>query len=440
MKEGFLLFLNFFLICFESIMAAYLGRCFFQKRYGSAVYVLAVCVLTGLSNLFFFFFGSIPIVKFIFGICLHAVWISIVFQVNIIKSVFTSLLLLSYWIIVDSLFIMCISSFGGNDTNLIFASPYAYYLMCFGGKALELLGIVILSAFAKKHFQIWTMSWMEWLRILFFPLSTLLISIELTHMFFMAPNLAKELSLCAGILLLADVMSVFLLDHMEKQQLAIRDRAILQQDLKTERESISAWVTAYREERKRSHDFQNQLSVLRGMVAERVSDETFLQYIDSLLNVKLPATRYINTNRPVADVLLSQKAAIAKSKHISFQMHLDDLSDFPLPDDELVVVLANLLDNAIEACELISDARQRYILIKIQCKPDVTYLHIENPTAEPVTIKGNRVITSRKDSASHGFGLQNVATILRMHQALYTLTYQEADSVFCFSAQILTDP
>lgn len=421
-------------------MAAYLGSCFFQRRYGRTGYVLAVCVLSGLSSLFLFFFGNAPIAKFIFCLALHTVWISIVFRVNLVKSIFTSLLLLSYWMIVDSLFMMCISSLSGSDTSLILESPYAYYLMCFGGKTTELLGIVIMSAFAKRHFQIWTMSWVEWLRVLFFPLATLWISMELLHMFYMAPDLASELSLCACILLSADVMSVFLLDHMEKQQLAIRDRAILQQDLKTERESISAWVTAYREERKRSHDFQNQLSVLRGMVAENVSDETFLQYIDSLLNVKLPATRYINTNRPVADVLLSQKAAIAKSKDISFQMHLDDLSSFPLPDDELVVVLANLLDNAIEACELISDERLRYILIKIQCRPDVTYLHIENPTVKPVTIKNNRVITSRKGSASHGFGLQNVATILEMHQALYTLNYQEADSVFSFSAQFLTNP
>lgn len=51
-------------------------------------------------------------------------------------------------------------------------------------------------------------------------------------------------------------MSIFLLDHLEKQQIAIRNNVILEQDLKIERESISSWVSAYREERKRSHDFQ----------------------------------------------------------------------------------------------------------------------------------------------------------------------------------------
>lgn len=80
------------------------------------------------------------------------------------------------------------------------------------------------------------------------------------------------------------------------------------------------------------------------------------------------------------------------NKNISFQMQLDDLSQFPLPDDELVVVLANLLDNAIEACELISDKSLRYILIKIHCSPAVTYLMSKILLAEPVTIKNKLLL------------------------------------------------
>lgn len=434
-----LFLLNFFLVCFENIMAAYLSGCFFQRRYKKGIYVFSVCVLVGLSNLFFALWGSSSAVKLVFGITLHTIWICIIFQSNIVTALFTSVLLLSFWGIVDNLFLMCISFFSGNQAELFFTSPYAYYLMCFGAKTVELIGITALGKFSKQHFQPHMLSWAEWLRTLFFPFAALLISMELLHMFYISPDLANELSLCACILLFADVMSVFLLDHLEKQQVAIRDNVILQQNLKAEKESISTWVAAYREERKRSHDFQNQLSILRGLVEENAPSEQFLQYLDSLLNIKLPATRYIDTNRPVADVLLSQKSVIARNKGISFQMQLDDLSAFPLSDDELVVVLANLLDNAIEACELIPEEQRRYILIKIQCRPDVTYLHIENPTVESVTIKKNQVVASRKKTNAHGFGLQNVATILGRHQALFVLNYQEADGVFSFSAQILAD-
>lgn len=420
-------------------MAAYFGSCFFPRKLGKVAFFFAVCALAGISTMFLELWGNAPGLKLLFALLLHTVWIIIVFHPNFILSLFTAALLLSYWWIMDSLFLMCVSLFGKNNTEIMVKSPYAYYLMCFAAKSLEVLGIVILSAMVKKRFQVYLMHWPDWLRIIFFPTATLLVSIQLLHMYYIAPELAKNLVFSSCVLLLADVMSVFLLDHLEKQQVAIRDNVILQQDLKTERESISAWVAAYREERKRSHDFQNQLSVLRGLVEENAPSERFLQYLDSLLNINLPATRYIDTNRPVADVLLSQKSVIARNKGIPFQMQLDDLSAFPLSDDELVVVLANLLDNAIEACERIPEETSRYILIKVQCTPDVTYLHIENPTVEPVTIKKNQVVASRKKSNAHGFGLQNVATILGRHQALFVLNYQETDGVFSFSAQILSN-
>ena len=434
--NGILILFNFLLVCFESIMAAYLSDCFFERRYSRTAFVLATCILAGLSNLIFAVWGSTPIIKLIFGITLHAIWICVVFRTNIVKAVFTAALLLSFWVIVDNLLLMCISLFSGNNSTSVWTSPYAYYLMCFGAKIIELLAIAILGVFSKRKFQPYTLSWTEWLRTLFFPLTALFVSLELLHIYYKSPESASELSICACILLLADVMSIFLLDHLEKQQIAIRNSAIWEQDLKIERESISSWVSAYREERKQSHDFQNQLSVLRGLVEEHAEPEQFLKYLDSLLNIKLPATRYIDTNRPVADVVLSQKSAIAINKDISFQMQLDDLSQFPLPDDELVVVLSNLLDNAIEACELISNKDLRYILIKIQYSPAVTYLHVENSTATPVTIKNNHIV-SHKKVTGHGYGLQNIRTILERHQSLYTLSYQEDDMIFCFSAQIL---
>lgn len=434
--NGILILFNFLLVCFESIMAAYLSDCFFERRYSRTAFVLATCILAGLSNLIFAFWGSTPAIKLSFGITLHTIWICIVFRTNFVKALFTAVLLLSFWGIIDNLFLMCISYLLGNGPAQLWNSPYAYYLMCFGAKIIELLAIATLGVISKKKFHPHSLSWTEWLRTLFFPLTALFVSLELLHIFYESPETANELSICACILLFADVMSIFLLDHLEKQQIAIRNNVILEQDLKVERESISSWVSAYREERKRSHDFQNQLSVLRGLVEERAASEELLQYLDSLLNIKLPATRYIDTNRPVADVVLSQKSAIAMNKNISFQMQLDDLSQFPLPDDELVVVLANLLDNAIEACELISDKSLWYILIKIHCSPAVTYLHVENSTAEPVTIKNNHIVT-HKQSSGHGYGLQNIKTILERHQALYTLSYQEDDMIFCFSAQIL---
>lgn len=429
--------LNYILICFECIMASYLGGCFFKRRFYRVAHILAVLTLFILCIVYLEIFGNNIILKLAIGIILHTVWIKVVFDTSIIKALFLSIFLMSFWYIFDSLCMIGVSALIKIDYRLLSNAPFAYFLLCFGIKIFELFGLIVICTLVKHHAQIWSLSWLDWIRILFFPISSLFISCELVLMYYKSPGLAGQLALCSCILLFADVMSVLLLEHLENQQLAIRDNAILQQDLKNEHESINAWVEAYREERKRSHDFQNQLSVLRGMVDEKSLPEQFLKYLDRLLNVELPKTRYINTNRPVADVLLSQKAAIAKNKNITFQSYLDDLSRFPLSDDELVVVLANLLDNAIAATEQIPDISLRRILIRVQCAPEVSYLYIENTTSETVDIKNNRVVIRRGEYSGHGFGIQNVTTILDRRQALYAFEYHPCDAIFSFSAQLM---
>ena len=137
-------------------MAAYLSDCFFERSYSRTAFVLATCILAGLSNLIFAFWGSTPAIKLSFGITLHTIWICIVFRTNIVKAVFTAALLLSFWVIVDNLLLMCISLFSGNNSTSVWTSPYAYYLMCFGAKIIELLAIAILGVFSKRKFQPFT--------------------------------------------------------------------------------------------------------------------------------------------------------------------------------------------------------------------------------------------------------------------------------------------
>lgn len=436
MNDTILFLLNCTLIGFECVMVTYLSGCFFLRKYSGVIQVVATVILFIFNILYLEFLEDCFPAKIIVGVMLHALWIRTFFRTNFVKPVFFALFIEAFWYIADAAFLAGISALFDIDYNFLLQYPYGYFLICFGIKTIELIGIVILCAFFKRRAQIWTMSWVDWVRILFFPLSSLLISCELVDIYYKAPHLANSLSICACILLCADVMSVFLLDHLENQQLAIRDNAILQQNLKNERESINAWVEAYREERKRSHDFQNQLSVLRGMVDNRVPADQFLGYLDGLLNIELPQTRYINTNRPVADVLLSQKAAVARNWNIEFHMQLDDLSHFPLTDDELVVVFANLIDNAIAACEQITDESQRSIILKIQCNPSVAYLYLENNTAMPVVVKDNRIVTKRYKQNGHGFGIQNVTTILDRCQALYAFMYHPDKCTFSVSIQL----
>ena len=322
-----------------------------------------------------------------------------------------------------------------SATDLL-RDPYAYYILCFCIKAIEIFGIVIARIWITRHFtRDCLINFNSGLRFLLVPFTSLAISIFLTKIFFVVHYIPKEFVFCLLIVLLLDISSIFLLNYLEMQSLNVRDNIILRQGIKSQMDSIESWKGAYEGQRKITHEFKNQLAVLQGMIENNAPKDEVINYLDKLQNVNLPTSIIINTHRMAMDIILSQKLSIAESKNIKFSTQLDDLSDFPLPDQALIIVMTNLIDNAIEACEKIPDKELRYIQLKIKNIDSTSFLYIENSTCEPIKIENNR-ITTKNNSIYHGYGLQNICFVLDKYNAIYSLDYEEKRNVFSFSAQI----
>lgn len=110
-----------------------------------------------------------------------------------------------------------------------------------------------------------------------------------------------------------------------------------------EQDNIVAWMNAYDNQRKQTHEYQNQLSLLHGLAEQEAPDGELVQYLEQLLQTDLSTALFVKTGRTVVDVILNQKNAIAQEKQITLKVHLDDLSNFALPDDALTIVLQILL-------------------------------------------------------------------------------------------------
>jgi hypothetical protein len=427
--------LNFFLIIIEIIALNHLANGFFESRHTAKTRALITISYIVAHNLFLIFFGQFTLLKYIWTVLLTACWLYLTYQTSVLKCIFVSVFWLSFLVIIDSLFLASSSFFAPDASLSILNDPYAYYLLCYSSKILELLLVMLIRTIAKTRLHFQNSSWSNWLRALFFPIATLAAVSTLMRVLFMEPYLSKELFLCTFILLLADLMAIFLLDHFEIQYQTNLENTVLRQNLKLETEHIAALKDAYAEQRKQTHDFQNQLAVLHGLAKHNASQQEFAEYLEKTLSISFPATIYVNTNRLVVDIILSQRYSVAKNKGITFQTALTDLSDFPLPDDVLVVVLTNLIDNALEACEKLPEDK-RSVLLKMQNTEDSAIIYIENPTLHPVKIRNNRIMTTKPNPISHGYGLKNVCTLLDQHNADYAMHYDCSTSAFCFAAQI----
>ena len=98
-----------------------------------------------------------------------------------------------------------------------------------------------------------------------------------------------------------------------------------------------------------------------------------------------------------------------------------------MPEEDLVTLLANLLDNAIEACEKLDTIQFKMVLEEGQL-----ILSVRNPVNTPVQIKNNMIVTSKKDSLHHGIGLSNVDAVIKKYGGTSVLACD--NGCFSFSA------
>lgn len=106
-----------------------------------------------------------------------------------------------------------------------------------------------------------------------------------------------------------------------------------------------------------------------------------------------------------------------------------------MPEEDLVTLLTNLLDNAIEACEKLdpeNKAVSRNIQFKMVLEEGQLILSVRNPVTTPVQIKNNMIVTSKKDSIHHGIGLSNVDAVIKKYGGTSVLACD--NKCFSFSA------
>ncbi len=231
-------------------------------------------------------------------------------------------------------------------------------------------------------------------------------------------------------LVVANAALFYILVRVEKDEKAKAENMILQRQISEQMETAQALLDAHREQRKLTHDFRHHMDVLNGLLSQNQTEKA-QQYIGELYHEDQLNQQMLSTGNPFIDVILNRKYAVAIKDQISMNFVLDDLSDFPLTHEETVVVLSNLLDNAIEACR--NTDGERHIEVKLTHAGMGMLLSIGNSVSHDF-IPGEIPETTKADPMLHGYGLHNVFTILSRYKCTPAIVCK--DGWFLFSALI----
>ena len=107
-----------------------------------------------------------------------------------------------------------------------------------------------------------------------------------------------------------------------------------------------------------THDFRHHIAALSGMLQGGETQQA-QDYLAALQEQLTERALMVNTHNSAIDAVLNQKGYAAQKQHIDIQFEVNDLSPLQIELIDCTVVLGNLLDNAIEACLKLEEAKRR---------------------------------------------------------------------------------
>lgn len=137
---------------------------------------------------------------------------------------------------------------------------------------------------------------------------------------------------------------------------------------------------------------------------------------------------------PVLNSILCERKFVTESKGILYKIKLGNnlRTDF-IEDLDLISIVGNLLDNAIEAAE--KTEKDKYVICNMYMGNENHFLVMEfrNNYIVPLIREKDRYISTKRDSGSHGIGLHTVKKLVERYGGIMRIVTGERE----FSVEII---
>ena len=177
------------------------------------------------------------------------------------------------------------------------------------------------------------------------------------------------------------------------------------------------------------HDMKLHLATAMDFTANGKAPEA-TQYLKKLLGDVEKKEIYSNTNNTAFDSIINYKLNDAKQENIKLEIRILVPPALNIEVADIVTVLGNLLDNALDAVAKVED---KIIKLDIEYSKESLFIQVDNTfDGEVKFAKGkdgvSEAIATRKNSNSHGYGLKNIRKAIEKYNGHVDISY--GDNVF----------
>ena len=394
--------------------------------------ISAICLLISIVYVCVHFLKNYTIVKLLMIMLTMLIVIRFLYEISAIKTIILTLLIQGIIGVIDYIVIMIVTARYNNIDILEDSTDLIGVLVIIASRIILFLLLITvkrISVIKKKN--VIDMSNKEWLQFLIFPIFTLITVIVMTNSMITSyhEDIVNVYYVIAIVLIVLNMVVFHLINEILENSQRIREADVLKQQSIGQLELYNSLRKNYDIQRKRTHEYKNQIMCIDSLLKKKNYNK-LEEYINSIFDKLDGQLDMVDTNNEVVNAVINAKYYEALQNDVLFILKINDLSHIKVSDEDIVTILSNLLDNAIEAAGQ-CDIDKRTVGIKLLYEDDVLSIAVSNSyKTEPEIMEDGYMRTIKDDKEQHGLGIRNVVATLEKYNAEYIIDYKNGEFVF----------
>lgn len=395
---------------------------FGEKRYKNWINMIQIALLSCCSFLVVYVLTSNFITRQVIIIIVFSAFMFWHIKISFKKSVILAILFEGLLVAVDYVAFSINSKLFSNDI------VEGALVIVLGKTILFLCILLIRKQFGKKATEM--LGDTEWLRFLFFPIFTIAIIAAMLSVFgcVETSKQANILFIIAFGMAVMNIVVFYLINDIVEREIQIHENSIFQMQVKNQTEMYRSISENFDNQKRKTHEYKNQIICIESLLHKKqYSDlEKYVKGIYGSLNKELDA---INTNNVIVNAVLNTKYQEAVEKGIVFVFRVNDLSNIGIRDEDIVIILSNLLNNAIEACE--ACAEKKIVKLKFVKEDNAVIIAVKNTFDHQIRYENGEIKSIKlSGTEEHGVGIKNVIRIIKKYEGSYIIQHQNKEFYF----------
>lgn len=371
--------------------------------------LLFAALVLGFAGISLIFAGNY-IWKAILSICLISSIMIAQYRAKFMHIFFLSIAYYGILICIDRIMLAGVEALLGSGTKAILDDPINITVVGLMCKTVLFLFIVLLNRVFHSNNSFNLITDKEWIRFLFFPFMTI---VCMSALAIEEKNGGRAVLVVSFALVFFNFLVFYMIRDVVSKEKEIRETYLSKERIKNQMAMYQYMEGVYGEQRKRTHEFKNHLICLSGLLKSGEYLEA-KAYLNKINNNYVEEMDFINTNNMIVNSVINQKFKVAKKKGIPLLLSINDLGNLKMEEEDIVTLVANLLDNAIEACEKITKG-DKVIKLRFLDEGGKIIISVRNPVAEQVHLGEKGLFTTKKDKNEHGIGMLNIENVVKKY-------------------------